>query len=786
VSDCRILKPRFEHGVRNRSINDGALEMFEEPGLDGFPKGPRVTLGTAATLRSQGLAWQTQCNLPNLVGAELLVRRKSVLEEARSSSPSDPDYSALDIMMGWAETQGMGSMPDALMSCTANRLKDKAAISKEKRKAIYELRLGGKYGPGKDQKDPDTRLQRGFDRKRAVLSRASDCVEALNCCMADASRLALSRDNSRRLDKFGEFGQIQGLSLANLKLCDDALCDFADLPFPGGEQAGAGAKEVLALALALSCYLGLSERITIVENDFFEPAANVGGPTKVGQFDDALPLDSCDFLDLGALLARRGSGGLASQFQPDAAASPLSAVGLGSLNLEMHQPFGFPESAVASPQTRGPAVLLYPEDLGGIDPDTIYQGLPSGRPLTLLAAGYSSTVKARAGEYWGDAVVDGAVDTGNNAWAALAFAHYAAAAGARSRPEAGCYAAVGRDILEALARAAMCSDALGGYLGRLPPYEDNYRSTEHNIDMAALAQALGDTAVAAHAERFVQQMHARNPGYPQAYSMGTGKELRCDSSQPMSAPVATDVQFWSLLAGADPEGVHAAGAVEFALRRPGPQLPPLPEGARDAPGSPEEAARIAATQGLWESDEDSIWAGDVAPPRLNGTRFTTWGHGIEWEETASACMAMVKHRQQLGGEADPRLALRIDEARNSLCYLLAMYKGIPATVLGGNMEAWKRNDHRSVYPGGSDTGIKWTYLRYLHVAATAWTGLLLLYQADGSSPVLEDANPLGVPADGVPRGQADLSCLPPRPRPRRDAPSPSSSRRRGEPGRRVD
>ena len=92
-----------------------------------------------------------QCNLPNLVGAELLVRRKSVLEEAHASSPSNPGYSAADIMMGWAETRGTGSTPDALMSYTANRLKDKAAILKEKRKAVDESRLGGKGQPSKDK-----------------------------------------------------------------------------------------------------------------------------------------------------------------------------------------------------------------------------------------------------------------------------------------------------------------------------------------------------------------------------------------------------------------------------------------------------------------------------------------------------------------------------------------------------------------------------------------------------------------------------------------------------------
>ncbi|CAK0852707.1 unnamed protein product, partial [Prorocentrum cordatum] len=140
VSDCRAMKPRFERGVRNRGFNDGVVQMFEEPGLDGSPKGPRVALGTATALRSQGrsahecklicevlhaLQRIDQCNPPSLAGAELLVR------------------------MGWAGTRGAGSTPDALMSYATNRLKDKAAIMKEKRKAIDESRHGGKGKPDK-------------------------------------------------------------------------------------------------------------------------------------------------------------------------------------------------------------------------------------------------------------------------------------------------------------------------------------------------------------------------------------------------------------------------------------------------------------------------------------------------------------------------------------------------------------------------------------------------------------------------------------------------------------
>ncbi|CAK0840916.1 unnamed protein product [Prorocentrum cordatum] len=172
VGDCRIMKPRFELGVRNRGFSNEVLEMFEEFEFDGFPKGPWITLGTTTAPRSQGLAWQMQarewpwpvaarvppgdrsvrecqlicvvfhavqwvdqCDPSNLVGAELLV--------------SNPDFNAADIIVGWAETRGAGNAPDALMSYAANRLKDKAAIMREKRNAIDESRLGGKGNPEK-------------------------------------------------------------------------------------------------------------------------------------------------------------------------------------------------------------------------------------------------------------------------------------------------------------------------------------------------------------------------------------------------------------------------------------------------------------------------------------------------------------------------------------------------------------------------------------------------------------------------------------------------------------
>ena len=86
----------------------------------------------------------------------------------------------------------------------------------------------------------------------------------------------------------------------------------------------------------------------------------------------------------------------------------------------------------------------------------------------------------------------------------------------------------------------------------------------------------------------------------------------------------------------------------------------------------------------------------------------------------------------------------------SIRQLLQAYQAVPASVLGGTINAYIKNDHAADYPGGSDTGIGWTYLRYPHAASTAWAGLLLLYQFDEADAVREDANPFAPPAMTVP------------------------------------
>lgn len=383
--------------------------------------------------------------------------------------------------------------------------------------------------------------------------------------------------------------------------------------------------------------------------------------------------------------------------------------------------------------------ILYPASAQQLRPhteETLHRDGPSKRVLTLLASSYNNAQEPQAGNYEAPWVTDGGVDAGNNAWVALAFAHYAAATGA------ACYATVAHDILTALASGA-CGDQLGGYLGHLAPYKANYRSTEHNIDIFALAKILGRVEEKHNAHHFVHSMFGASPEdlYNGTYATGTGAEHPCDYSIPKGAPVAADATFWSVLADADPNETRINEALRFALLTPG----------VDASGHMSPA-------GLWAEDLDLVWTGTGPPPRLNGTRFSTWGSGVQWENTAGAAMAMAHYQAVYGTGEELQIPRFLRESRDSLRRLLGMYGGVPASVRGGNYGAWQSGERRSLFPGGSDTGLGWPYLRYLSTAPTVWAGLMLLHNPGDSGQVDETANPYAMPARAVPAA-ADSTCI---------------------------
>mmetsp|Transcript_767 Transcript_767/g.2439 ORF Transcript_767/g.2439 Transcript_767/m.2439 type:complete len:522 (-) Transcript_767:292-1857(-) len=301
-------------------------------------------------------------------------------------------------------------------------------------------------------------------------------------------------------------------------------------------------------------------------------------------------------------------------------------------------------------------------------------------------------------------VLDASIDTGNNAWVGMAFAHYAAASGE------ACYAIVARDILHSLAEQAGCDDELQGFMGR-PRHRGYYRNTEHNVDMFALSRMLGEKDLQARAATFVSRMYGISNRTPEVYATNTVGKVICDTSIQEGNPIATDAQVWNLLSQADPDADRKRTSLEFIFR-------PAAEG------------------GLLTEDVDII--GDGA--HLAGLRFTNNGTGAQWENTASAVMGIGFYESVYNSSGRANVSGLLPNMRDALLHQLREYRSVLSSVRGGNYKAWlqayTQGNADPAFPGGSDTGIGWTYLRYPHVSATAWTGLMLL-----------EANPFAVPAN---------------------------------------
>eukprot|EP00438_Fugacium_kawagutii_P007879 Skav213954 [mRNA] locus=scaffold1979:178458:186567:- [translate_table: standard] len=225
----------------------------------------------------------------------------------------------------------------------------------------------------------------------------------------------------------------------------------------------------------------------------------------------------------------------------------------------------------------------------------MYRGIPSGRTLTLLAASYECDTDVPAGTYQEPLVMDGAVDSGNNAWAAIAFAHFAAASGQ------GCYRTAAEDILRAISIAGSCADAYDGFLARLPPLRGNQRSLEHNIDIYALAGMLGQWSLRDRAERFVQSMFGKNKAVrtrtgflrmggsaancrEQLLVMdGDGVNMDGQYKGTTNSNQQCSRQFWNILANAEPDPDRVGKLVSWLIY----------------------------SDGMWEYDKDLRWRGHV-------------------------------------------------------------------------------------------------------------------------------------------------------------------------------
>eukprot|EP00931_Biecheleriopsis_adriatica_P013083 TRINITY_DN11440_c0_g1_i1.p1 TRINITY_DN11440_c0_g1~~TRINITY_DN11440_c0_g1_i1.p1 ORF type:complete len:443 (+),score=75.13 TRINITY_DN11440_c0_g1_i1:83-1411(+) len=288
--------------------------------------------------------------------------------------------------------------------------------------------------------------------------------------------------------------------------------------------------------------------------------------------------------------------------------------------------------------------------------------------------------------------VDWASDMGNNAFVGLAFSKYAAATGD------SCYALVARDILTAIDASRGCpSSPWKGWKRRLPPMKDHdTRSTEHAIDIGALAQMLEDSQQRSDASIFVARMfNASNPRY--VIGTATDGDILSPEWQ-----VITDTTVWNVAADADyahPE--HMAEALKNVIK-------------------------------FNDWTDNGSYGYDY-----HGVRFSSGGEGIQWEVTASTVVAfdgfMSRHPKYVDDELRDMYASNVSLYRASVEQMIQEYGYMMACIHPNG--CWRGVDPPYPYPVKAS------------VAATAWAGLMLLK----SNPYITE----GVPSFST----AALECI---------------------------
>ena len=107
-----------------------------------IPRGDRSTCEHECLSRIfEAMICVDQLNPSGLQSCELIVRRMQVIREAHRISPSAPDYSTADHMMGWRYKKQAHGIDSGLASFVATELKNEAAIAKESRKAREEQQV---------------------------------------------------------------------------------------------------------------------------------------------------------------------------------------------------------------------------------------------------------------------------------------------------------------------------------------------------------------------------------------------------------------------------------------------------------------------------------------------------------------------------------------------------------------------------------------------------------------------------------------------------------------------
>jgi hypothetical protein len=118
-----------------------------------IPEGDRAIHENEMLSRALDLAvCYDSLNIANLASFELLVRRKQLLAEAHSYSPSQPSYEGADHFLGTSYRPGGAIVVPELTKHVAERMHQESQVLKEKRKQAELKGNKGKAKPSNPQK----------------------------------------------------------------------------------------------------------------------------------------------------------------------------------------------------------------------------------------------------------------------------------------------------------------------------------------------------------------------------------------------------------------------------------------------------------------------------------------------------------------------------------------------------------------------------------------------------------------------------------------------------------
>ena len=174
--DVRTLEVAYDAGEERWQRLDTAVPKYVEEDFADWPlAGPRSCGYVMRQLRRSNLNWMTQheswvarsgvrasdrsvhehralsraleylasydqLQVPNLAGAEVIVRRRQLIEQAHSGHPEAPSYEGSEHFMGFRDAADGSVIDPAAVKYTTDRLTGEAKIAEARRKAAEEKR----------------------------------------------------------------------------------------------------------------------------------------------------------------------------------------------------------------------------------------------------------------------------------------------------------------------------------------------------------------------------------------------------------------------------------------------------------------------------------------------------------------------------------------------------------------------------------------------------------------------------------------------------------------------